>query len=43
MLAGEESHHVFEAVFKAFGRALDQATQLDPCCTGVPSTKGVLE
>lgn len=43
LLAGEEEHHIFEAVFKAFGRALDQAFQLDPRCTGVPSTKGVLE
>ena len=43
LLAGEEVHHIFEAIFKAFGRALDQATQLDPRCTGVPSTKGVLE
>ena len=43
LLAGEEAHHAFEAVFKAFGRALDQATQLDPRSTGVPSTKGVLD
>lgn len=42
-LSGEEVHHVFEATFKAFGRALDQACESDPCCTGVPSTKGVLE
>ena len=43
LLAGEEPHHVFEAIFKAFGRALDQATQLDPRCTGIPSTTGTLE
>jgi imidazoleglycerol-phosphate dehydratase len=43
LLAGEEVHHAFEAVFKAFGRALDQATALDPRSTGVPSTKGVLD
>ncbi len=43
LLTGEESHHIVEAIFKAFGRALDQATSLDPCCTDVPSTKGVLE
>jgi len=43
LLAGEEAHHAFEAVFKAFGRALDQATQLDPRSTGVLSTKGVLD
>jgi len=42
LLAGEEVHHIFEAVFKAFGRALGQALRLDPRCTGVPSTKGSL-
>ena len=41
-LAGEEIHHIFEAVFKAFGRALDEATSLDLRCTGIPSTKGTL-
>jgi len=39
---GKNSHHVAEAVFKAFARALDQAAQLDPRIRGVPSTKGVL-
>ncbi len=43
LLAGAEVHHAFEAIFKAFGRALDQAAASDPCSTGVPSTKGVLE
>lgn len=43
LLAGAEVHHAFEAVFKAFGRALDQAAAVDPCSTEVPSTKGVLE
>jgi imidazoleglycerol-phosphate dehydratase len=43
LLAGAEVHHAFEAIFKAFGRALGQAAALDPCSTGVPSTKGVLE
>jgi imidazoleglycerol-phosphate dehydratase len=43
LLAGAEVHHAFEAIFKAFGRALDQAVAHDPCSTGVPSTKGVLE
>jgi imidazoleglycerol-phosphate dehydratase len=42
LLAGEEIHHIYEAVFKAFGRALAAATQRDPRCQGVPSTKGVL-
>jgi len=42
LLAGEEVHHVFEAVFKAFGRALDDATRAEPRCQDVPSTKGTL-
>jgi len=43
LLAGAEVHHAFEAIFKALGRALDQAAAVDPGSTGVPSTKGVLE
>ncbi|HWV84291.1 MAG TPA: imidazoleglycerol-phosphate dehydratase HisB [Capillimicrobium sp.] len=35
-------HHVIEALFKAFARALRQATAIDPTETGIPSTKGVL-
>ena len=42
LLKGEETHHVFEAVFKAFAKSLDQATTFDPRVTGVPSTKGML-
>lgn len=42
ILSGENDHHVIEAMFKAFGRALDAATQKDPRITGVPSTKGSL-
>jgi imidazoleglycerol-phosphate dehydratase len=41
-LAGTNTHHVIESAFKAFGRALDMATRLDPRVEGVPSTKGVL-
>ncbi|MFT0545121.1 imidazoleglycerol-phosphate dehydratase HisB [Allopusillimonas ginsengisoli] len=42
-LRGENSHHQCETVFKAFGRALRMATELDPRNVGVvPSTKGVL-
>jgi len=42
-LRGENSHHQCETVFKAFGRALRMATEVDPRSTGVvPSTKGVL-
>ncbi|ALP39042.1 imidazoleglycerol-phosphate dehydratase [Paenibacillus sp. IHB B 3084] len=39
---GQNTHHMIEAVFKALGRALDEATSIDPRVTGVPSTKGVL-
>jgi len=39
---GKDPHHILEAIFKAFGRALDAATQLDPRQTGVASTKGML-
>ena len=39
---GENNHHMLEAVFKALGRALRQAVQLDPRQTGLPSTKGLL-
>jgi imidazoleglycerol-phosphate dehydratase len=39
---GRNTHHMVEAVFKALGRALDEATSLDPRVKGVPSTKGVL-
>jgi imidazoleglycerol-phosphate dehydratase len=44
LLAGEEdAHHIAEAIFKAFGRALDQATAYDDRLEGnVPSTKGLL-
>ena len=40
---GSNLHHCIEGIFKAFARALDQATRLDPRVTGIPSTKGVLE
>lgn len=39
---GMNTHHMIEAIFKALGRALDEATQVDPRVKGVPSTKGVL-
>jgi imidazoleglycerol-phosphate dehydratase len=42
-LAGENAHHQAETIFKAFGRALRVALELDPRMAGVmPSTKGVL-
>lgn len=39
---GCNTHHMVEAVFKALGRAIDEATSIDPRVQGVPSTKGVL-
>lgn len=39
---GRNTHHIIEAVFKALGRALDEATMIDPRVKGVPSTKGML-
>jgi len=42
-LRGENAHHQAETIFKAFGRALRMATELDPRMTGImPSTKGSL-
>ena len=41
-LAGSNSHHIIDAAFKAFGRALRFACELDPRVIGVPSTKGSL-
>jgi imidazoleglycerol-phosphate dehydratase len=43
MMDGENSHHIAEAMFKAFGRALKQAVSIDPETAGeIPSTKGIL-
>ena len=42
IMAGKNNHHMIEAIYKAFGRALDIATTLDPRVEGVPSTKGIL-
>ncbi|MBI3362304.1 MAG: imidazoleglycerol-phosphate dehydratase HisB [Chloroflexi bacterium] len=43
VLYGRDDHHQAEALFKALGRALDAATQIDPRRVGsVPSTKGIL-
>ena len=41
-LAGENSHHIIEAAFKATGRAMRFACEMDPRVKGVPSTKGTL-
>jgi imidazoleglycerol-phosphate dehydratase len=39
---GTNTHHMVEAAFKAFARALREAVSIDPDETGVPSTKGLL-
>ena len=42
MLSGENSHHMIEAIFKAFAKALDDAVSYDPRIKDVLSTKGAL-
>jgi imidazoleglycerol-phosphate dehydratase len=39
----QDPHHAAEAVFKALGRALRHATEIDPRVKDIPSTKGILE
>ncbi len=41
-LYGQDPHHAYEAIFKAFARALREALSHDPRVRGVPSSKGVL-
>ncbi|MDD5421901.1 MAG: imidazoleglycerol-phosphate dehydratase HisB [Candidatus Omnitrophota bacterium] len=41
--SGSDKHHVLEAIFKAMGIALDEATQIDTRRKGVPSTKGTID
>ena len=43
LLAGKNTHHMIEAIMKAFGRALRQACRKDERIQGVLSTKGTLE
>jgi imidazoleglycerol-phosphate dehydratase len=42
VLSGKNAHHIIEAIFKSFARALDNATRIDPRGGGVRSTKGTL-
>ena len=42
LLYGKNSHHIVEAIFKGFGRALREALSVDPRTSGAPSTKGKL-
>lgn len=39
---GTNTHHMIEAIFKAFARALDHASSMNPQVKGIPSTKGLL-
>ena len=41
-LAGENNHHIIEGIYKAFAKALDQATRIDSRIVDVLSTKGSL-
>lgn len=42
-MAGENTHHIIEGMFKAFGRIMDEATRIDEAHRNeIPSTKGVL-
>jgi len=43
LLYGKNSHHIIEAIFKAFGRALDEATRRDDRLDDVFSTKGIID
>ncbi len=38
-----DAHHVLESIFKALGLALDNASQIDPRRSGIPSTKGLID
>jgi imidazoleglycerol-phosphate dehydratase len=42
LLYGRDLHHIFEAIFKGFGRALRTAVEIHPRTKGIPSTKGTL-
>ena len=41
-ISGGNNHHMAEAIFKAFGQAVDQAVRIDPRISGVRSSKGML-
>lgn len=43
VIEGKNNHHIIEGIFKAFGKALDEATQIDTRICGVLSSKGMLE
>ncbi len=43
LLYGKNSHHIIEAIFKAFGRSLNEATRENNQLDNIPSTKGVID
>lgn len=43
LFRGKNAHHIYEAIFKAFGRALDEALSNHPRERNIPSTKGKIE
>lgn len=43
VMSGENAHHIIEAMFKAFAKALDEAVTIDPRISGTLSTKGSLD
>jgi imidazoleglycerol-phosphate dehydratase len=42
LLSGHNDHHITEAIFKSFAKALSEAITIDPRVEGVLSTKGVI-
>ncbi len=42
MISGNNLHHIVEAIFKAFAKAMDQGTSIDKRIKDIPSTKGAL-
>lgn len=42
LLYGKNVHHIIEAMFKAFGKTLDESSRIDERVKGIPSTKGVV-
>jgi imidazoleglycerol-phosphate dehydratase len=42
LIHGRDPHHIFESIFKGFGRAIRTAVKINPGIKGVPSTKGIL-
>jgi len=42
LIYGKNTHHIYESIFKALGKALDEATAIDARQKAIPSTKGIL-